>query len=215
MVLKIYSGANAAGGAALVGLVLAEKQIPFEHIFVNLSKGEHKTPEFLEKHPFGQIPVIDDDGFILCESRAICRYLSEKYADQGTPLIPTDLKARAIFEQAASFEFANFHPHAFKAAMAFFRGENVANPALVTDAVAALSKTLDVYEKILEKQKFLAGNEITLVDIFHLGFAPGLAGRGEDIMVKKGPNVTRWWNDLIQRPTWVKLKAEGMKGTAN
>jgi glutathionyl-hydroquinone reductase len=34
----------------------------------------------------------------------------------------------------------------------------VANPALVTDAVAALSKTLDVYEKILEKQKFLAGN---------------------------------------------------------
>jgi glutathione S-transferase len=58
MVLKIYSGANAAGGAALVGLVLAEKQIPFEHIFVNLSKGEHKTPEFLEKHPFGQIPVI-------------------------------------------------------------------------------------------------------------------------------------------------------------
>lgn len=29
------------------------------------------------------------------------------------------------------------------------------------------------------------------MDIFHLGFAPGLAGRGEDIMVKKGPNVTR------------------------
>jgi glutathione S-transferase len=54
----------------------------------------------------------DDDGFILYESWAIARYICEKYRDQGTNLIPfDDLKKRALFEQAASIEQANFGPH--------------------------------------------------------------------------------------------------------
>ena len=55
---------------------------------------------------------IQDDGFIIYESRAISRYIATKYADQGTPLIPTDPKARALFEQAASIETSNFDPYA-------------------------------------------------------------------------------------------------------
>jgi len=50
----------------------------------------------------------DDDGFILYESRAIARYVARKYASQGTPLIPTELKAEALFEQAASIETSYF-----------------------------------------------------------------------------------------------------------
>jgi glutathione S-transferase len=48
------------------------------------------------------------------ESRAICRYIARKYEDQGTPLLPpkNDIKAEALFEQAASVETANFHAHA-------------------------------------------------------------------------------------------------------
>jgi glutathione S-transferase len=44
------------------------------------------------------------------ESRAICRYIADKYANQGTKLVPTDLKGRAVFEQAASNEYSNFDP---------------------------------------------------------------------------------------------------------
>jgi glutathione S-transferase len=50
----------------------------------------------------------DDDGFILYESRAIARYLIKKYPNQGTPLIPSDPKSEALFEQAASIEAFNF-----------------------------------------------------------------------------------------------------------
>lgn len=62
----------------------------------------------------------DDGGFILYETRAICRYLVEKYAAHGTPLIPTGLKERALFEQAASVEFANFQPYCHKVTMEAF-----------------------------------------------------------------------------------------------
>lgn len=57
----------------------------------------------------------DDNGFLLYESRAIGRYIAEKYANQGAPLIPGTLKGRALFEQAASIELTNFDLYAGQA----------------------------------------------------------------------------------------------------
>lgn len=53
-------------------------------------------------------------GFIYfpVESRAICRYLELKYKGMGTELIPTNIQAQGLFEQAASIESFNFDPYA-------------------------------------------------------------------------------------------------------
>ncbi|KAF7354398.1 Glutathione S-transferase [Mycena venus] len=197
MVLKLYSTTFAAGGGGIVALVLEEKQIPFEHVVVDMANKQHKSPEFLAMHPFGQVPVIDDDGFIVYESR---------------------LKERTIFEQAASVEFANFHPAVAKVAMEAFykpRFGGTTDQAVLDEGLAELGAKLDVYEVILGKHKFLAGDEFTLVDVFHYYSAPRFAEVGVNIMTSKDrPNVTRWWNELMSRPTWMKLKAEGIKGTA-
>lgn len=50
----------------------------------------------------------DDNGFILYESRAICRYLEETYPNQGTKLIPSETKKRALLDQAIFTEVCNF-----------------------------------------------------------------------------------------------------------
>ena len=57
MVLKLY-GTFWSPFVRLVATILLEKQVPFELIPVDLPNGEHKSPEYLEKHPFGQIPYI-------------------------------------------------------------------------------------------------------------------------------------------------------------
>ncbi|KIK21484.1 hypothetical protein PISMIDRAFT_681162, partial [Pisolithus microcarpus 441] len=117
MVIKIY-GHAVAPAVRLVAEVCKEKEIPYELVPVAVYKGEHKTPAFKQFQPFGQVPYIDDDGFILYESRAICRYLAKKYEEQGTPnLIPKDAKGEALFEQAVSIESSNFHP--FVSGLAF------------------------------------------------------------------------------------------------
>ncbi|KAJ7118262.1 glutathione S-transferase [Mycena epipterygia] len=215
MVLKLYSVPYASAGCGIVAMVLAEKQIPFELIVIDMANKDHKTAEYLAKHPFGQVPMIDDDGFVLYESRAICRYLAEKYAAQGTPLIPTGLKEKALFEQAASVESANFFPVVTKVGMESLwkqRHNLPVDEAVLAQAVSELSTKLDVYETILAKQKFVGGNNFTLADIFHLYYTPLLAEAGIKIMTSEDrPNVTRWWNSISSRPTWVQLKADGIK----
>jgi glutathione S-transferase len=59
-------------------LFLSLLGIPHELVLVDLVKGAHKTPEFLKLNPFGQVPVLDDDGVIVTDSVAILVYLAKK-----------------------------------------------------------------------------------------------------------------------------------------
>lgn len=113
MVLKLYGVALATCTQRVI-VVLKEKNIPFELVNVDFSTSEQKSPAYREKQPFGLIPYLDDDGFILFESRAIMRYIADKYRDQGTPLLPDreDLKGNALLEQAINIELNNFEPSA-------------------------------------------------------------------------------------------------------
>lgn len=80
---------------------LAEKGVEAEVHSLNFATQEHKQPEFLKLQPFGKVPVLEDDGFFVYESRAIAKYIAKKYAGQGTKLIPddSDVKAYGLFEQ--------------------------------------------------------------------------------------------------------------------
>ncbi|KAJ7466585.1 glutathione S-transferase [Mycena galericulata] len=203
-VLKLY-GYPHATCTQRVATTLHELKVPFELIVVDLAKGEHKSPAYLEKQPFGQIPYIDDDGFIVYETRAICRYIAAKYPASG--LIPTgDPKAHARFEQAASAELMNFDASASKIVIETVVKEKMqgipADAAVVEKELSLLEKNLDGYDRILAKQRYVAGDTLTLADLFHIPFAPLLEVGGCDIMSKK-PNVARWYKELIARPSWL------------
>ncbi|KAJ7267951.1 glutathione S-transferase [Mycena rebaudengoi] len=192
-----------------VATVLIEKKVAFTFQSINIMAGEHKSKEFRAHQPFGQIPYIDDGGFILYESRSICRYIADKYANQGPKLVPTDLRGKALFEQAASNEYSNFDPFSSRAiSEAVFKpmmGMET-NKANLEENLKTFSAKLDVYEAILGKQKYLAGDEVTLVDLFHLPYGAPLEKTGSDLVTTKGPNVTRWFSDLQARDLWVAVK---------
>ncbi|KAF5311469.1 hypothetical protein D9611_011573 [Ephemerocybe angulata] len=198
-----------------VAIVLQEKQVPFKFIEVDLPKGEHLKPAHLEKQPFGKIPYLDDDGYIIYESRAIARYIAEKFADQGPALIPTDLKAKGHFEQAASVELANYDVYIsnaiFENIVKTYKGLTP-DPEKFAALIASLEKTLDVYDNILATQRYLAGDEITLADLFHVPPAVLLPIAGSNALLDR-PNVARWLKELTERPSWQAVK-DGITATA-
>jgi len=211
MVLKLYgSPQSTAISVRLVAFVLREKRVPYELVPIDFSKKEHKSPEYLEKQPFGQVPYIDDDGFILYESRAICYYIAAKYPNQGTPLLPTELKANALFHQAASVEICHFSENVLKAMEEMlykpYRGLQPDKEAFEKH-IAALVLKLDVYEKILSKQKYVAGDEFTLVDIYHIVMGFVVSKMGSDVLESESrPNVKKWFKEICSRPVWLAIK---------
>ena len=123
------------------------------------------------------------------ESRAIGRYLAT--LGSGPELVPTEPKARAKFEQAESTEYAQFDPIAVAISeeklYKQYRGQTT-NEEHLKALIALLENKLDAYDKILSKQKYLAGDvshakklreqltlmiflqEITLADLFFLPY---------------------------------------------
>ncbi|KAG8923995.1 hypothetical protein FRC00_005629, partial [Tulasnella sp. 408] len=214
-----------------VKTVLIEKGVEYTLKPVDWAAAEHKSEAHLKLQPFGQIPVlIDEDGFTLygepifsllmlflqgstervphSESRAITRYIASKYADQGTKLLPdpSDAKAVALFEQAAAIEQANFDPYASGIA-----AEKVFNPrkGIPTDEkrlkyfIDTLNAKLDGYERILSKQKYLAGDELTIVDLWHIPYAE-MSERFASQVYEAHPKVNAWYKALKERPSWIK-----------
>jgi glutathione S-transferase len=77
-----------------VKMLLAEKAFTdFKQVPLNVLKGEPKSPEHLQRHPFGKVPVLDHDGARILETSAITRYLNDVVP--GKSLIPGTPKDRA------------------------------------------------------------------------------------------------------------------------
>src|SRR5690349_22824760 len=97
--LKIYA-ADLSGPANKVRFVANYLGLKYDYIVVKLREGEHQKPEFLKINPIGKIPAIEDDGFTLFESNAICRYLADK---TKSPIYPKGLKERAVVDEWLDF----------------------------------------------------------------------------------------------------------------
>src|SRR3954454_17379168 len=74
-------------------IVLAEKDLTYETVPVDLKAGDQKRPEFLKLNPFGKVPVVIDDEVIVYDSTIINEYLEDEYPHPQ--LMPADSGARA------------------------------------------------------------------------------------------------------------------------
>jgi len=201
-------GNNVATCTQRVLMTLAELGVTdFTLYSPDVMAGEHKKPTHTAKHPFGLIPVLEDGDFTLYESRAICRYLATKYngLDKGLIPDPKDLKAVALFEQWASVELTDFDAFATEVVgqKLFNKWRGIeAIPEVVALVTKKLSDKLDIFDTLLAKQKYMGGNEFSLIDIFYMPYTEKLFEAGEGELITSRPNVKAWWDRVTARPTW-------------
>jgi glutathione S-transferase len=95
MTIVFYYGSGSPY-AWKVHFALEHKALPYERKILSFSAGDTKKPEFTALNPRGQVPTIDDNGFVLYESNAIVEYLDEAYPGCGSPLFPADARQRGL-----------------------------------------------------------------------------------------------------------------------
>ncbi|MBD0362474.1 MAG: glutathione S-transferase N-terminal domain-containing protein, partial [Coleofasciculus sp. C3-bin4] len=140
--LKLYGGARSR--ASIVQWYLEELGVPYEFILLDMQAGEHRQPEYLAINPMGKVPAIVDGDFQLWESGAILFYLAQKYGK-----MPPSLEEQAKINQWIHFGNATLAPGIFVEA-----SRERETPKLLTPL-----------NQILEKQPFLLGDELSVVDV--------------------------------------------------
>lgn len=191
-------------------LVLAEKGVEAELVLVMIPKGEQKRPEHLALHPFGKVPVLEDDGFVLYETRAINRYLDEKL--DGAPLVPRDRRAAALVDQWTHVADVYFAPHAGPLIVeTLFRrylgGDE--NEAAVRSGREGIQLALDALDRRLSRNEYLAGADFSLADIHFMPYLEYLTKIGEGAHVERREHLHRWWRKVEARDTWTKVARTG------
>jgi glutathione S-transferase len=169
IMLTIY-GSDLSGPAIKVRLTASFLGLDYKWHLVNLREGEQKKEWFLKINPVGKVPAIDDDGFFLFESNAICKYLCDKH---NSPAYPKDVKKRAVIEQWIDYVSvhigANFVPVMYNRIFAPLRGMTV-NEKAITDGEEARKQYFPLIEKQLTQHKYIVSQEISLADIILFAF---------------------------------------------
>lgn len=144
-----------------VKIVLAEKNLPYETVPIDLRKQEQKTPEYLQMNPYGKVPVLTDDGAVLYESCIINEYLEEKYPNP--PLLPKDPAKKAKARILVDYGMAHFDSSYQKLRMELTKDPKEQSQPIVDAAKKELSKLLQRFENELGDQQYLLG-DFSLVD---------------------------------------------------
>ncbi|AKA21460.1 glutathione S-transferase family protein [Pseudomonas chlororaphis] len=198
--IKLYNFPR-SGHAHRVELMLSLLELPFELIFVDLAKGEHKQAAFLKLNAFGQVPVIDDQGVVLADSNAILVYLAQKYG-QGRWL-PSDPVGAARVQRWLSVAAGPiaFGPAAARLITVFGAQHNA------EEVIARSHALLKVVEQELAASPYLAGNEPTIADI--AGYSYIAHAPEGNVSLADYPQVRAWLARIEALPGFV-----GMPRTA-
>jgi len=163
--MLIIYGADLSSPSNKVRFVAHYIGSEYEYVRKKIKDGETRKAEYLKMHPAGKIPVIDDEGFILFESNAICKYLCEK---SGSDLYPQDLKQRAIVDQW--MDFVSMHVGSAINKVVFNRVFAPVIPVEVDersmqDGLNFLNRFLPVVDNQLKDHPYMAGERLSLADI--------------------------------------------------
>lgn len=194
--IKLYTF-PLSGHAHRVQLALALMQIPYELIEVDLRKGAQKTPEFLQMNPFGQVPVIDDNGTILADSNAILVYLARQYGKGAW--LPSDAVGEAQVQRWLSVAagLVAFGPAAARLVTVFgagFRAEEV---------IGRANNLFKVMDSELAKRPFLVGEQASIADIANYTYIAH-APEG-NVSLAEYPNVRAWLARIEALPGFVAM----------
>ncbi len=203
--MKLYSSKLAPSPLKVV-IFLKEKGILDQVEIVNLDLGklEHKTPEYKAIAPNSRVPALQlDDGTIILETTAICRYLEALYPEPNLfGESPIEIASIEMWYSRATYElmvplmhgFRHTHPH-----MSQMENQNQ-EYGLAQRELAV--KSLDTYNNIIASREYIAGERFTYADIQMVTSLQFLV-RLNRLDIQDYENLNDYINQVSSRPSFL------------
>ena len=203
--MKLYSSKLAPSPLKVV-IFLKEKGILDQVEIVNLDLGklEHKTPEYKAIAPNSRVPALQlDDGTIILETTAICRYLEALYPEPNLfGESPIEIASIEMWYSRVTYElmvplmhgFRHTHPH-----MSQMENQNQ-EYGLAQRELAV--KSLDTYNNIIASREYIAGERFTYADIQMVTSLQFLV-RLNRLNIQDYENLNDYINQVSSRPSFL------------
>jgi DHA1 family purine ribonucleoside efflux pump-like MFS transporter len=195
--IRLYRIAS-SGHCHRVELLLSLLGLPYELVDIDTASRAHKSPEFLARNAFGQVPVIEDGDVTLADSNAILVYLENRYAPgQWLPRDPVQAAAVQRWLSVAAGQLA-YGLHLARVITLFKRTADPAEP------IARGKALVEVMEGELQARPFLTGDRATLADLANYAYV-ALAPEG-NVTLQPYPAIRAWLARIEALPGFVPMK---------
>jgi glutathione S-transferase len=192
-----------APNARRVRMFLAEKGLEVPLVALDLAKLEQRSDDYDAVNPFHLVPALEfDDGSVICESMAICRYFEELHPEPV--LFGTGARERAqveMWQRLAEFQLLftiaqvvrHGHP-----AMSVMESPQV--PAWAESNRAKALTALRRFDRVLASRRYLAGERFSVADITGL-IALDFTKPARIVIPEELANLRRWREEVGARPS--------------
>ena len=201
--IKIYGAPGSSAGRCY--WTMEEIGLLYERQPLDMSKKEHKSPEYLALNPNGKVPCLVDGDVTIWESMAIDTYLAEKYQPDLLGLTP---EARGLVQQWSYWAILEPQPALVSALIQkVFVPEPKRDQKIIDDALAKLPPMLEIANKHLDQLEYFVGGSFSLADI-HVATVMNINHMlGQSL--SDFPHLMRWLDNVCGREAYQKVQAMG------
>ena len=162
MAIELYWGSGSPF-AWRVMLTLEVKGLAYESKLLEFSKGDHKTPSYLQLNPRGKVPTLKDGEFVVYESLAMMAYLDRKYPDP--PLFGKTPEETGLIWQALSECESYLVSAGDKVVRPLFFGKGLDKVDEIQQAAQTIRQEWKSIDARLARSNWLVGTQISAADI--------------------------------------------------
>jgi glutathione S-transferase len=194
------------GSPFLRSVEIALKEKGADYRLRAMGPRDMRTPEHLEMHPFGRIPIFEHGEFRLYETQAIIRYVDELFIHP--PLTPGNPKQRARMNQIIGIIEWYFFPKA-AAPIGFNRiiGPKLLglppNEEAIAQAMPMARTSVGEFDRLLDGHDYLTGDQFSIADIMLGAQLDLLATTPEGGELIGGTRLEAWLERLRARPGFI------------